>query len=305
MSKNKALSSDPAPEVEAPSKRARKEQPTENNRALHYLVDVPSRSVKAGYLTKQIEQKRRSEDIRGRHVSWIRRELGLRSEDVVDQFHVYTAPVAFPVPKGQTSWGATAKDGSWYMELTTGKGIVAGMEAMIRARAEKKAEASNKRSIDLVARILEETKDIREKDNLFHLYAAVMHWPRIAIDMEHLFLRIVTNSGPNNKHGVMVRTKHIDLLCALLEAESLFGVPIITKERDIGNYDRHSRLDLSNLIGDLVQALALQERSLVTTFARPLAPSLYYHGGYGNVIKVLIPQIYSLDLTGPNYDGGL
>ncbi len=138
---------------------------------------------------------------------------------------------------------------------------------------------------------------LREQDNLFHIYALFAETPHIANAAEHLFLWLITGSGPRNKHGVMVTTEHVDRLCELMAAEAAFGLPRLYFDSK-SSLPRYSRLDLTHMISDLLDALRMQ--TLTGNFVRPLLPSLLYMS-HVNFLKVQIANMFSIkDLTHPH-----
>lgn len=185
--------------------------------------------------------------------------------DQIDQFSVplVSLPSLLP-PVGDAR-------GDGYLLATQGKGVIPDLELRLRRRLAKPSY-SHLHTPDVINKLLDETSRLREKDNIFHLYALFAHYPHFSGLMERLFLWFVTDSGPGNKHGVMVTAAHVAQLCDLMNMERAYGLPVIHGERP--STPRSSGLDLSHIITDLVEALYKQ--NLTGTFVRPLAPSLQW-----------------------------
>ena len=249
-------------------------------------------AVTCGHLREEVIHRFEEQELRGTLPKYLRSGFGISSQDLQDaRVELFRPELLFSI-EGMPK----VKDGTGYLEATRGK-TISGLEDRFRERV-KKCYCRDHR-VNLFLDMLDKTAVAREKDNLYHLYALYMHYPRISSEMEHLFLWLATGSGVNNKHGIWIKPEQVQMLCSLLEAESVFGVPVLTDD-DPGKFKRYERLDLTHIIADMIEALATQHYKRV--FARPLAWSLHVQDGYQNVVKLELGKVFGIkDITGPNY----
>ena len=190
---------------------------------------------------------------------------------------------------------APLRDGSEYLKATRGQCVMPDLELRLRKRLARCHHCAT--TTQQICKMLDDTSTIREKDNLFHLYALFTQYPGLSGLMERTFLWIVTDSGPRNKHGVMITIHHINKLCDLLNAEGAYGLPVL--EGKGSTIPRYNRLDLSHLIADLIDVLRVQ--NMTGNFVRPLLPSILYEG-VSNPIKPRLGKLYGIEhLTNPHY----
>ncbi len=280
-------------DADAPTKKARKEPKSLGlwRNKIFYCVAITG-EVSAGHLNEETALNFERAEANGTLGTIKARGFGICRDELQGLVSVFT-----PKPRwGSEDW-VEKRDGWRYMEKTCGL-VTPGLEDRFRQRIAK-CYGGKDRIGSALLEALDRTVKVREKDNLYHIYALFMHFTRVKYEMERLFLWIVTGSGVKNKHGVLVTEEQVQILYGLLEAESNFGVPVL--DGDVGKFERYERLDLTNIIADLIQALARQHFSCGATFVRPLAPSLYFQDGYQNVVKLELAKHYGIDLNHPGY----
>jgi hypothetical protein len=195
-----------------------------------------------------------------------------------------------------------------FLETTRGVLVKPGLEDRLKTylmkRHNKYPNADRQTLATYIMEGLEKTATIREKDNLCHLYALLQPAVRHVADIERIFLKLITGSSPNNKHGISVNMLHIHIFCALIEAEGKFGLPTpeLAWIKHDPAYRRHERLDLSHVCADLIFARHFERRT--GTFSRPMCTSLVCADGYQNGIKPALCEFYGIkDATKPAYMG--
>lgn len=220
----------------------------------------------------------------------IKHGFGVQPHELQERIEIYRFPRALH------SAPDAPRDGSSYLEHTRTYGVIEGLEVRLRARV-----------LDVIPHLsasisglLKDTEDKRERDNLCHLYALFVPYPRIKSEVERLFLWLLTGTDPRNAEGVLIRKEAIDMLCLLHEVEGLFGLPMLRQDGAGTNYDRYSKLDLSHMVADLIDAL--QRQTVTKKFARPVMWSLACDDGYQNIIKPAVGTFYVIQgLTSPHY----
>lgn len=193
-----------------------------------------------------------------------------------------------------------------FMKATTGKGIKPGLEERFRQHVMKRyndnADSNGTTLATLFIEGLEKTASVREKDNLYHLYALFAPSVRSTSELERIFLWLITGSSVKNKHGKLITQEHVHDICGLLEAEGRFGMPELWIKGKNGAFQRYSQLDLSHIAADLSFVLCRQR--VTGTFVRPLCPSLTCADGYQNGIKPGLCAYYGLSqMMNPHYSG--
>ena len=244
-----------------PAKRVRKElaipRTTDWRNHIIYHISVAGQ-VSYGHLKEEISARLEQQELHNRKPSIpARHGIMCCYDDVQEHVDLYKLPLIF----AHIITSPEKRDGSTYMDHTRGK-TMPGLEDCFRART---LEVYEGRGASVWIDALEKTKEVREKDNLFHIHALFAH---MTVD-------------PQNEEGLMITTGQIDTLCALLEAEGAFGLPQFYGDPQT-QYARHSKLDLSHIITDLIDALRRQR--LYGTFARPLTWSRACDDGNQNPV---------------------
>lgn len=285
----------PAKEVEAPSKRSKKPA-TLINWKVRILFATLRNEARVAIVVGTLKDKRAlqlvSKEMNGRLPESTYLGFGFDAEEFEDSRYVYSFASFFPDADQQRPNDVSHLD--WYLCMTAGKLVKPGRAEQLRAKAKKRYGSDS----GFITRMLENAaKKGCDLDNLCHLYALFMHYPRISFEMEKFFLWMVTGTVSNKKWSVSITDSMINELCCLLEAEQKFGIPVVDSEPM--HCDRRNRLDLTYIISDLICTKGRQE--IIGERISPIAPSLLCARGNPNPVRVTVANHYGLDVIPKGY----